>query len=98
MAIRLRKVGNLMVALCAFETDPEPGDLYLDDGHHYALSAKFAQDRQGQTITAKYPLEWAAMETQKKRDAREEYDKWHASHARWHAHRNDECGDVCGFQ
>lgn len=66
------------MALCAFETDPEPGDLYIDDAQHYALSAKFAQDRQGETIETEYPEHWAAMETQKKRDAREEYAKWHA--------------------
>lgn len=48
MSIRLRTVElngeKIRVALCAAETDPMPGDLYLDDGDHYALAAKFAQD------------------------------------------------------
>ena len=80
MAIRLRTVEldgeRVRVALCAAETDPEPGDVYLDDGDHYAIAAKYAQDRQGETITTTYPMEWAAMATQKKRDAKEELDKW----------------------
>jgi hypothetical protein len=80
VAIRLRTVsldGQLIrVALCAAETDEMPGDVYLDDGDHYAIAAKYALDRQGQTITTEYPEEWAAMESQKKRDAREELLKW----------------------
>lgn len=74
MAIRLRTVTGpdgcpIRVALCAFETDPEPGDVYLDDGDHYALAAKFRRDWQGQINDFPYPEEWAAMDTQKKRDA-----------------------------
>ncbi len=48
MAIRLRTVGNVRVALCAVETDKMPGDIYLDDGDHYALAAKFRRDWAGQ--------------------------------------------------
>lgn len=76
MSIRLRVVDGLMVALCAAETDPLPGDLYLDDAQHYALAAKFAHDWQGETIDWSYPDEWAAMASQKLRDAREELHKW----------------------
>ena len=76
VAIRLRVVDGICVALCAAETDPLPGDVYLDDGQHYALAAKFAQDYRGETITTVYAEEWAAMATQKKRDAREEIEKW----------------------
>lgn len=80
MAIRLRTVEldgqKIRVALCAAETDPEPGDVYLDDGDHYAIAAKYAQDRQGELITTVYPEEWAAMASQKKRDAKEELNKW----------------------
>lgn len=79
MAIRLRKVSGGEVALCAAETDPEPGDIYLDDGWHYALAAKFALDWQGETVNWKYEDIWADMETQKLRDAREELQKWLAS-------------------
>lgn len=82
MAIRLRTVDGVRVALCAAETDEMPGDVYLDDGDHYAIAAKYAQDRQGETITTVYPEEWAAMATQKLRDAREELTKWQAEIAR----------------
>jgi hypothetical protein len=76
VAIRIRKVGDTLVALCAAETDALPGDIYLDDGAHYALAAKFAQDWQGQTVDWAYPHEWSAMQTQKLRDAQTELMKW----------------------
>lgn len=51
MAIRVRRIptmgaidGFKYVALCAAETKPEPGDLYLDDAIHGALSDKFYAD------------------------------------------------------
>jgi hypothetical protein len=75
VAIRLRRV-NGEVALCAAETDPEPNDIYLDDGWHYALAAKFARDWQGRTVNWKYEDIWADMDTQKRRDAVEELNKW----------------------
>lgn len=75
MAIRLRTVAGTRVALCAAETDPMPGDVYLDDVDHYALAAKFSLDWRGRPDVA-YPEVWAAMETQKLRDAREEHDRW----------------------
>lgn len=78
MAIRIRTVNRICIALCAAETDPKLGDLYIDDGQHYALAAKWAQDYQGQTIDWNYPEEEAAMATQKVRDAREELIKWQA--------------------
>jgi hypothetical protein len=65
MAIRLRTLDGLRVALCAAETDAKPGDTYLDDGDHYALAAKFRRDWHGQTNDFAYPAEWAAMDTQK---------------------------------
>lgn len=71
MAIRIRTVDGLRVALCAAETDPEPSDTYLDDADHYALAAKFRRDWLGETNDFAYPEEWAAMDTQKRRDARE---------------------------
>ena len=76
MAIRLRTVNGVRVALCAAETDELPGDIYLDDGEHYALAAKFSQDWEGRLAGWPYPEEWAAMATQKKRDAKEELNKW----------------------
>ncbi len=76
MAIRMRRVGDRMIALCAAETDEMTDDIYLDDGLHYALAAKFASDWRGQTIDFEYTEEWALMETQKLRDARETLNKW----------------------
>lgn len=69
MSIRLRTVNGVRVALCAVESDEMPGDVYLDDGEHYALAAKFRRDWYGQTNDFPYPVEWAAMDTQKVRDA-----------------------------
>lgn len=73
MAIRLRTVatpdGPIRVALCAVESDLRPGDVYLDDNDHYALAAKFSRDWAGQLAGWEYPAEWAAMDTQKVRDA-----------------------------
>ena len=76
MAIRLRNVDGIRVALCAVESDPMPGDVYLDDQDHYALAAKFAQDWQGQVVDWSYPLEWATMTSQKLRNAEDEHLKW----------------------
>jgi|GEM_PF-1947304 len=44
MAIRIRKIENRIVALCAAETDEKAGDIYLDDNIHHALAAKFSSD------------------------------------------------------
>jgi hypothetical protein len=72
MAIRLRTVNGVRVALCAVEADEAPGDVYLDDADHGALAAKFAQDWQGRTVSWGYEPEWAVMATQKQRDAEQE--------------------------
>lgn len=69
MSIRLRIVDGIQIALCAYETDPEPGDIHLHDGWHYALAAKFNRDYFGCMMDIKYPDIWAAMDTQKLRDA-----------------------------
>ena len=44
MAIRLRKINNITVALCAAATKPKEEDVYLDDGQHHALICKFERD------------------------------------------------------
>lgn len=44
MAIRVRRVNGVLVALCAAETSEADGDLYLDDAVHYALSQKYWRD------------------------------------------------------
>lgn len=76
MAIRLREVDGTLIALCAAETDPMPGDLYLDDGQHYALAAKFWRDYQGQTICFSSEEDDRLAATQKIRDAKIELTKW----------------------
>jgi hypothetical protein len=76
MAIRLRTVGGVRVALCAVESDAQPGDVYLDDADHYALAAKFCRDHE---TGLEYTEEWAAMDSQKVRDAREEHARWEAA-------------------
>ena len=76
MAIRLRTVDGIRIALCATETDQKIGDVYLDDADHYALAAKFAQDYRGETISTVYDREWNVMLTQKIRDAKEELMQW----------------------
>ena len=76
MAIRLRTVQGIRIATCAVETDPLPGDVYLDDGEHYALAAKFSRDWAGRQAGWEYPEEWAAMDSQKLRDAADVAIKW----------------------
>ena len=44
MAIRIRKINNITIALCAAETNPKENDLYLDDNIHHALTTKFGED------------------------------------------------------
>jgi hypothetical protein len=44
MSIRLRVVDGTLIALCAARSVPKLGDVYLDDGQHYALSEKFWRD------------------------------------------------------
>lgn len=77
MSIRLRTVEGIRVALCGYETDEMPNDVYLDDGDHYALAAKFSRDWQWNGIIPDGPTyteEWAAMDTQKLRDATKRED------------------------
>jgi hypothetical protein len=76
MAIRIRKVEGVRIALCAAETNPLPGDLYLDDNVHYALAAKFARDWRGQVVNWEYKDHDYLARTQKLRDAKEELQKW----------------------
>ena len=44
MAIRIRVIKNITVALCAAKTIAGKGDIYLDDNIHHALSTKFCMD------------------------------------------------------
>ena len=44
MAIRIRKINNEIVALCAAKSKSKNGDTYLDDAIHHALTIKFEKD------------------------------------------------------
>ena len=44
MAMRLRTVNEVRVALCAAKSRPVQGDIYIDDGFHYAISQKYWRD------------------------------------------------------
>jgi len=50
MAIRIRKISGVIIAICAAETTALPGDLYLDDNIHHALSTKFGIDWQNEGL------------------------------------------------
>lgn len=73
MAIRLRTVNGIRIALCAAETDKLPGDIYLDDNDHYALAAKFARDNNTGVI---YDVEWKVMDIQVNIEKANERDLW----------------------
>jgi len=73
MAIRLRKLDGTWVALCAVESDPKNGDIYLDDAIHYALACKFAREH---TVDWEDKQVNKLMDSQKVRDAQKEFDKW----------------------
>lgn len=44
MAIRLRVVDGVLIAICAARSVEKPGDIYLDDNAHHALGNKFSRD------------------------------------------------------
>lgn len=84
MAIRIRKVKQpsgktITVALCAAETDPKRGDLYLDDNIHHALSTKFGVDWKSSGFlddSMADPVLLEVMLGEKLRDAKTELEKW----------------------
>ena len=86
MAIRIRKVDGMWVALCAVEADKKEGDIYLDDACHEALSTKFALDWKDDFLKPGCKI-WddrlvTRMEKEKVRDAEEELQKWFDEQAR----------------
>lgn len=44
MSIRLRRVNGRLIAICAARSVEKPGDVYLDDEQHHALTGKFSED------------------------------------------------------
>lgn len=73
MAIRVRQVNGIMIALCAVESDPKEGDLYLDDAVHSALVTKLSEDY-GLGISEEKRVE--LMRREKVRDAKEDIEQW----------------------
>ncbi len=80
MSIRIRKVDGYLIALCGYETDAKPGDLYLDDNVQYALASKNHRDRReaiehgGKDIPALYPEHDERNEKEKIRSCWERTD------------------------
>jgi hypothetical protein len=73
MAIRVRRINGITIALCAVESDPKEGDLYLDDAVHSALVTKFSEDYDlGISEEKRVEL----MQQEKVRDAKEEIERW----------------------
>lgn len=96
MAIRLRTVNGVRVALCAAESDPLPGDVYLDDGDHHALSTKFGLDWRDMGFIDDPPVDPVvveAMATQKVRDARETLQQWELLQAEVRSDEGDDSDD-----
>lgn len=52
MSIRLRTVDGYRIAVCAARSVPLPGDVYLDDADHHALSVKFGADLHSMGLAA----------------------------------------------
>ncbi len=80
MAIRLREINGFMIALCAVESDPKKGDIYLDDNAHHALTTKFSEDFRSMGYVSKDISDTVLVELMKKekvRDSEEEMVKWH---------------------
>jgi len=73
MAIRIRTINNITIALCAVESDEKEGDIYLDDSIHSALVTKFSEDY---NLNISEEILVKLMNTQKVRDAKEEIEKW----------------------
>lgn len=63
------------VVLCAAETNPMDGDVYLHDGLTYALMLKMCRDYQGEHITWRDEHNDRLAATQKLRDTEEELMK-----------------------
>ena len=57
MAIRIREINGVIVALCAAKTTPRVGDTYLDDNIHHALSTKFAVDFENEGLLPDPPVD-----------------------------------------
>lgn len=64
----------MLVAICAARSVERPGDIYLDDGIHHALMAKFSKDfaEEGFCEPFDYP-EHGIMEAEESNNANREW-------------------------
>lgn len=75
MSIRIRTVNGVRVALCAARSVPNPGDVYLDDADHQALSEKFMEDfeSEGYNTRPLYPAEAAVRAAEESNNPNREW-------------------------
>ncbi len=57
MAIIIRKIKGVAVAVCAAKTMVEDGDVYLEDNIHHALKVKFAVDFESEGLLKNPPID-----------------------------------------
>lgn len=91
MAIRLRNVNGVLVAVCAARSIEKPGDVYLDDAQHHALAEKFAADFQseGYNTAPCYPNETLLREQEESNnEARRWWDTTYLAEVGQHAQDN----------
>lgn len=74
MAMRIRRVDGVVIAVCAALTEPKVGDLYIDDEAHSALSLKVMWER-GE-ISDAHPAAVLMDREQGHRNAEEELLAW----------------------
>lgn len=75
MSIRLRVVDGTLVALCAARSVEKPGDVYLDDGQHYALAEKFWRDYPELAINVDAAVEAIVDREESNNPARKDWDQ-----------------------
>ena len=74
MAIRIRLINGEVVALCAAESEAEPGDIYLDDNVHHALTGKFYNDFDSEGIIKRREVKILDPETKQDKAKRELFE------------------------
>ena len=50
MAMRLRQIEGVWVAVCAAKTRARPGDVYIDDAQDHAIRAKLSHDNRSEGL------------------------------------------------
>ncbi len=67
MAMRIRRINGILVALCAAKTTGQLGDSYIDDEEDHAIRVKLERDFDSEGLMIKTPYrdceEWCLMKT-----------------------------------